>query len=224
MHIKDKDERLKQRKRIKIYRVRWWNISTFILIIAGVAALVVPFRWSKMQDGFAGNVIAGIWGLWIGALVSYVFLKRFRKERFDQSLSRSIDEPLHGLRMICDELISSCFAAPRDAKAAITEERRTILAKNADLIMQKVAFFGRFLELDELCKMELCCGAARSLSQADCLTTDAFFMQDFIGHILVLASNTGGDTTIYEKLLDRYRQWAQEWRELRNKSNEIFQE
>lgn len=195
-------------------RVRWWNLTIFGLCVAGGIALLAPFLWPPLSEGFTGNILAEAWGVVAAATIAWVAFKRFRAERFSREIPLHFHEPFRELRKIALELYPSLGTEPSDAREALTDALRTRLLVASDEVLRRAVIYGRFLELDELVKIDECYAAAKSAAGLDSSLNDIDFMCRLLQDVLSvyvsasLSSRSVLSKEIVKELVRRWETWS----------------
>jgi hypothetical protein len=152
----------------------------------------------------------------IGALVAWILYKHFATERFEKALAFDYDAPFRDLQNLVSELNSVIEGGPSAARKFLTSVVRQRCSLAAGAIRDRILFFGRFLEVEQLSSIHEAYEASRQLSILDGEQPDAVFMSAFSRHVasLYVYAHASGvpeaDSAYLERIHQVHRQWFEQ--------------
>lgn len=195
------------------YRIRWWKIFWWLLILYGSLCLYYLSKHIAFEE-LLKSIIIEVVGFVLGALITYIYLKRSYYEEFRELMdASSYNAPFEQLCGMSDKLISLSDYAPAEAKSSITQKEINVLKDISQQISCKVLVYQRFLPLEDLREIDICLHHVNSLSGIDKDLNDNDFMKRLTEDILLIYIKShqildkARDENVEKKLWESYRKW-----------------
>jgi hypothetical protein len=183
-------------------RIRWWNIVLISLSLVGLASLVAPIAWPETRDGLWGNVLAETWGILATVALAWVVFKRFQVERLD-STTFTLYDPIRALRQLALAVYPEAINASPTKHFSIEESERSRFRYLADLTFARSTLYSRFLELEDIGRLDACATHAFHLSLAATAEDHNERTAETLGHLLLLYLSATGvlETTLSNEIV-----------------------
>lgn len=154
---------------------RVWNIAFALLLILAFLSFILPLCNNNLQIGFTGNIFSTIWGIWLTAIVGWLYVKRFRAEKF-KAIAKGFNLLYYDLKSVANELIGFINNDIASIKNQFTVEFISQLHEYAEKIKNDTIFYSKYLEFCDLNDLKVCYEATQHLATINKYKSDTEFM------------------------------------------------